>query len=289
MVYNACPLCSGGVDDILYRERLSGAHATDFSARSTSIGETHFRIVRCSGCGLVRSDPIYRPETIHKLYEQSQFLYSDVAGFAAATYRRLFLKSLPSVGSTARILDVGCGNGFFLEALLAAGFDDVWGVEPSVDACAAAPTELGGRIFNEHFPADSLAKGSVDVITSFHLLDHVTDPVAFLCECKTLLKPGGWLLIVCHNERSLSAKILGERSPIYDVEHVFLFNLRTIRALATRAGLSAIRSWPILNSYPLHYWMRYTPLVRGVELPKGLADWPVSLPAGNMALVARAE
>jgi SAM-dependent methyltransferase len=279
-----CIGCQVVNDQLLYTAKLPD-DAVDFSARHEKVGHYHHRIVRCENCGLVRSDPIFSVDEISQLYAASLYSYDAQAGFAADTYERLWKKFFCTLPRDASILEVGCGNGFFLSRLKAEGFDEVSGVEPSIDSCQRS--EDGLNIHCDMFPSDQLYGLKFDVILNFHVIDHVVNPRVFLESCWDHLNPGGKLLTVCHDQGSLSARILGRFSPIYDIEHVFLFSMDTLKSLQTDVGFSVKASGKLRNTYPLGYWLQYVPWTSYLRqvLPR-IMSIPLSLNAGNQFSLA---
>src|SRR5207302_7996014 len=130
------------------------------------------------------------------------------------------------------------------------------------------------------------------LITCFQTIEHLYEPLQMCRDAHKLLKDGGALFLIGHNRRSLSAKLLGRKSPIFDIEHLQLFSPRSARALLKNAGYNRVEVRPVLNRYPLHYWLKLFPLPTGlkrwlIRLLKAtrLGHIPVPLPAGNMAVI----
>jgi hypothetical protein len=103
------------------------------------------------------------------------------------------------------------------------------------------------------------------------------------------LKPGGAFAIVVHNRKALSARILGYKSPIFDIEHLQLFSPESAQAMLERAGYRDVHAAPLFNRYPLHYWMKLLPFPAGMKggllrMANGssLGEMLISLPAGNL-------
>ncbi|MFZ0962456.1 MAG: methyltransferase domain-containing protein [Terriglobia bacterium] len=80
---------------------------------------------------LVLSDPVLPEEELSRLYRGSAFAYEEEFVCARLTYAEYVRESLPLLKEDDRLLDIGCGNGFFLEKALELGFAEVDGVEPS--------------------------------------------------------------------------------------------------------------------------------------------------------------
>jgi hypothetical protein len=103
-----------------------------------------------------------------------------------------------------------------------------------------------------------------------------------------LLKSGGALVVVVHDWKSVSARILGMKSPIFDIEHFQLFCPATTRHLFERANFRDITVRALWNRYPLRYWMKLLPIPLAVKRPllgalKMLpGSIPLALPPGNL-------
>ena len=129
-------------------------------------------------------------------------------------------------------------------------------------------------------------------MTCFQTLEHVPAPLDLVNGARALLKPGGALVIVVHNRKALSARILGFKSPIFDIEHLQLFSPKTARSLLETAGYCDVHVATFLNRYPLAYWLKLLPFPNGVKASlMGIARrspigrWPIALPAGNLMCV----
>ena len=169
---------------------------------------------------------------------------------------------------------------------------NVAGIEPSTAPVEAADPRIRPLIRHESFRADVVAPGSLSLVTCFQTIEHLHDPLEFCARAAALLRPGGILLLVAHNRRALSARILGERSPIFDIEHLQLLSPDSARNLLRRAGLGNVATWGIVNSYPVSYWNRLSPLPPGLKslaarglAASRLADVQLPMPVGNMAVI----
>jgi len=263
-----------------------------FSARRLP-DRLHYRMVRCTQCGLLRSDPILSDEDLGRLYSGSHFTYAAEAVFTGTTYLDYLRETLPLVRERGRIMEIGCGSGFFLERALDEGFAEAWGAEPSVAAVEQASERVRSRIRIGLYDRTTFAPEQFDLICAFQILDHAPDPAAMVRACVEHLRPGGIVLFINHDAGALSARLLGELSPIVDVEHTVLFDQGTMRHLFEHCGLRVQRVFSVRNTYPLHYWAKMAPLpgplkegIRSVLERSGLGRVPVTLKAGNLGLIA---
>jgi SAM-dependent methyltransferase len=264
-----------------------------FSARRPP-DRVHYRMVRCLRCGLVRSDPVLEPAALDELYARSGFHYAGEIPNLRATYGH-FLYELDKYGvRRQRLLDIGCGNGFLLEEALDQGFTSVHGVEPSQDAVAKAGPRVATQIVCDVMRPGLFEPGSFDVVCLFQVLDHIADPRALLEECRGLLAPGGLILAVNHNVASFTARMLGERSPIVDIEHTYLYSPATMSRLFEAAGLVIRHVGAVRNTFSLEYLIRLAPFpppwrALALRLLAGtrLRRVRLTLPLGNLRLVGQ--
>lgn len=265
-----------------------------FSARRLP-DRIHYRMVKCNACGLVRSDPVADPAMLGELYRQSTFDYGTEITNLRRTYGT-YLDRLDAFGVNKHsLLEIGCGNGFFLEEARGRGYADVRGVEPSAEAVAKASPNVRDCIVCDMMRPSLFAEARFDVVCFFQVFDHLPDPIGVLAETHRVLKPGGLVLILNHNINALSARLLRERSPIIDLEHTYLYGPTTLAQVAGDQGFSTLETGTVWNDYTLHYLMRLVPLPTFLKLPllgllrcTPLGMLHVSVPLGNLYLIARA-
>jgi SAM-dependent methyltransferase len=189
-------------------------------------------------------------------------------------------------------LDVGASDGAFLEELLELGFRDVKGIEPSEASVTSAKMHIRPLISNTFFNINAFMPQSQSLISCLQTIEHIENPREFFNSAFHLLQPQGALFVVAHNYRSFSARILRNRSPIFDIEHYQLFSEKSIYELFDRSGFKRVRVFPIFNTYPVRYWFKLLPISLDVKkrfigfLQRlKIADIELTMPAGNLAAI----
>ena len=140
--------------------------------------------------------------------------------------------------SGGRVLDVGSGFGFFLEALERAGYEP-YGLELSPHAVAAARERTTAVIATggaeDPFP---FPDGHFAAITLLDVIEHLDRYPDTLASCRRTLMPGGKLVVITLNAGSLARPILGRRWSFHlDPTHVHMFSAARLRQACAGAGL----------------------------------------------------
>lgn len=151
------------------------------------------------------------------------------------------LRHLPCPSPGARVLDVGCGDGAFLEWARTAGWTGV-GIDFDPSAVASAQSRgLDVRCGSIDSLRDEGA--SFDAITLSHVLEHVHDPANLLRQAGALLKPGGLLWIDTPNLASIGHAVFGASWLGLDPpRHLILFTPSSLRALLEDVGLTLVKT-----------------------------------------------
>ena len=133
-----------------------------------------------------------------------------------------------------RLLEVGCGSGLMLKAMQDKGWD-VAGVDP--DPIAIKNAKSKGLIVYQGILADQkFSDDSFDAIALSHVIEHVSDPLSLLRECERILKPGGHLVVITPNSKSLCHQLYKSNWLSLDPpRHLYIFNLETLRQLSRKA------------------------------------------------------
>jgi 2-polyprenyl-3-methyl-5-hydroxy-6-metoxy-1,4-benzoquinol methylase len=164
-------------------------------------------------------------------------MYQFVKGIALKNK----LKLINSQSTKGRILDIGAGVGDFLSVCKNDGWQTV-GIEPSDKAKTIAKNK--GVSFVEHL--SELEDHSFDIITMWHVLEHVPDLENQIKELKRLIKPTGTILIAVPNFNSFDANYYGKYWAAFDVPiHLWHFSKTAIKKLFAKEKLELVNVLPM--------------------------------------------
>ncbi len=212
----------------------------------------HTRPYTCPGCGL----EIFLPSIVG-----TPAFYAALQGSPHAPYyveeKWDFGEALADAEGCASLVEVGCGPGAFLEKARL-HVPESYGIEFNTGALEQARMK-GLTVFG---PGEdvSAAVGHVDAVFSFHVLEHVADPVEFLGGLCALVKPGGRIGISVPNMDGPVRHIVPCASNM-PPHHATRWRLRTLRTLAEKVGLRVARTAfePLCardHYYYSYYWVR---------------------------------
>ena len=282
----SCPICAKDSSQVWLESRVNFEALDSFAFASRKQPDfMHFRLMRCDSCDVLYVHPAPSLDWVHNEYRNAAFDASTESEYAARTYRLELERVASQLPRRNSALDIGAGDGAFVLELLKAGFARSTGIEPSLEPVRRARPEVRELLRNEFFQSDSCPPGSLDLATCFQILEHVESPLDLCRSVHEMLVPGGALLIVAHDYRALTARILGERSPIYDIEHLQLFSAHSLRLLLEKAGFLRVEVRALRNTYPINYWLRLMPLPKALK--QFLAQRLENSRLGSLSLSAR--
>jgi 2-polyprenyl-3-methyl-5-hydroxy-6-metoxy-1,4-benzoquinol methylase len=227
-----CQLCKSG-------RFLNYAEITDHA-----VSREKFILCKCSDCELLFTNPRPTEDKIGPYYNfpeyyshedkaknLTQWIYQKVRNYSIS--RKVhFIKSLRKKG---KLLDYGCGTGEFLKAAKNQGWQ-ISGIEPNEKARARANLKLNEKVKDS---IEVLNKNSdFDVITLFHVLEHIHALRKTVKKILTHLKSDGYLIVAVPNATSWDAIKYGKNWAGWDVpRHLYHFNAKSIQIFQTEFGL----------------------------------------------------
>jgi 2-polyprenyl-3-methyl-5-hydroxy-6-metoxy-1,4-benzoquinol methylase len=294
LVRRSCPVCRNEDESRIFAPQSIDLKKLDeFAFASRKLPENmHYRLVECPSCDLLYVNPAPRLDAIAKAYVEASYDSSEEAQLACITYDRILSQVVGQLPDLIGALDIGTGNGTFLKSFVGKGFTNIEGVEPSFAPIVAADPDIAPLIKQRLFAACDYQKDSFSLISCFQTIEHLYNPMTVVEDSHSLLKPGGALILVGHNRRALSAKILGMKSPIFDIEHMQLFSPKSMKRMLEQVGFKQIRVFGVVNHYPIHYMAKLFPLpvqFKKKLLPilkdSAIGKIKLSLPLGNIAAI----
>lgn len=225
-----------------------------------------FLAVRCNRCGLVYLDPRPAPSELARIYPDSYHAFAFDASHFGLTYRvrrrleaRRMLSAARGLPPDARIVDVGCGDGFHLDLLRDYG-PPGWRLE-GVDLdprAAARARQQGLAVHLGELAAAPIEPSSVDLALCIQTVEHVADPPGLLADIRRVLRPGGRLLIVTDNTGSLDFTLAKSRhwGGYHFPRHWNLFHRPSLERLAAKAGLDVVQLTTMISPVNWTYSVR---------------------------------
>ena len=305
-----CIVCGGQA----FSEVASG---TDYELQTCS-NSWHFR--QCAGCGHVQLDPRPAAAALPVIYPAHYYSYDmekSVGRIAlhgkAVLDRRKFSGLLRRLGRKPQsYLDIGCGDLKYLKLMERAGVsaDRLFGIEIDERVVVRAAS-FGYRVYNDRVEtAASIPAGEIDLVTMFHVIEHVADPDAVVRKIAGWLTRDGILAIETPNFASLDARLFrrGYWGGYHIPRHWHLFTPESLRLLLTRNGFTieamTFQTGHSFWLYSLHHLIRYNaflPMPRLAQLFHPLKSLPMLVlvtlfdtirakfgaPTSSMLLIAR--
>lgn len=247
---SACDICQAKSARLLYAtyDRL---HITDES----------FQIAECLGCGVRRTLPEMSAAELARYYPQEYWGGVPTARWIRSSQadKTAFVRACNLAGG--RILDVGCGAGFFLSALVAdsttATTRPAWqvcGVEIGEDAAQAAKQLLAtDDILTGTLLDAAFADASFDVVTFWSSLEHTNEPRTNLLEARRVLRPGGSLIVQVPNAASYqAAHFQGDWFALDAPRHRYHFTPTSLKRLLDDTGFALYRTTSHSRAHNAH-------------------------------------
>ena len=233
-----CPMCNG----------------TDMAVEFTSTAG--YDIVRCRDCRLVFTDARTAPppSELYPAFEQSDTAAQRGARSALSLFTLQRARLVESARSSGRLLDYGAGAGQFARFMSGRGFEVV-GLEPY--SLGTTLEEPNLRLVRAPLAQVKESLGKFDVITMWHVLEHLERPVELLTDLRSMLAPGGVLVVSVPNFSSWQAEVFrGGWFHLDPPRHLLQFEPSTLEDCLRRAGFSVTQNVPFLPEYGTSGWIQ---------------------------------
>ncbi len=229
-----CPVCNA----ISFTDYLN--------VEDYTVSHQEYTIQQCNNCNFILTNPRPDEASIGQYYESTDYIshnddttslmskvYVYVRDYTIKKKLNLIAGLSPEKGS---LLDIGCGTGSFIKACQKAGWQ-ISATEPDPGARNISKNRVGTTIQNSVFSPD-LEKQSFDIITMWHVLEHVHQLTETINWLKEHLNPGGKIIIAVPNPQSYDAVKYGRYWAAYDVpRHLYHFTKDVLKQLLNRHGL----------------------------------------------------
>lgn len=260
------------------------------------------QIVKCRGCGLMRLHPFPRDEETKQVYADLSYFqnpefydfkrgnlygYVDyiaervnklrehrpIAEFLRDRHGRRQDKGQPGQ-RRPRLLDIGCGLGYFLDVAQDAGFD-VMGVEFNPGAVRAMREKYAFPVHEGSVQAAPLEEASCDVVTMFDVIEHLHDPFSDVRKIFKLLRPGGGVAISTMDSESFVSRLLGTRLEDFRRirEHLFFFSRESLTKVLESSGFRVYKIASYGHTFELAFLMERMRIINRPIF--GAAKWLV--------------
>lgn len=221
-----------------------------------SVTKEEFELIKDMDSDMLITTPQPETKKLFKYYESDDYIshtdskrslfekvYQIIKQYSLNKKLRIINRFSPAKGM---LLDIGAGTGDFLLCSRKAGWL-IQGVEPNLKARKLAD-EKGVHLLED---IDQVTDQKFDVITLWHVLEHVPDVKNYIAKLKNLLKDNGTLVIAVPNYKSYDAKYYKEFWAAYDVpRHLWHFSIKSIKFLFSKEKMEVVKILPmVFDSY----------------------------------------
>lgn len=251
-----CPVCgSENSETVFSHARLANIKRTYASKESVKRLMASLDTNLCSVCGMLYRVPLMTESELSQYYGHGYYdtyntglkdmrnqSYSEGLQSWKAKYTRYF-RFLGRNGiclSGKRVLDVGCGTGYFLAVAKEKGASACLGIESSKQCCEKIRNgkEYDFEVLNKSIRDISFEEtGAFDFVACIGVLEHLSEPISDLKVCRSLMDDDAHLYIYSHDE---APNLLTDVRKRISLVHQLYFTRRTVRILFQKAGLRIV-------------------------------------------------
>ncbi len=200
------------------------------------VGFEKHHLVKCGSCSFVFCNPIPTQEELNKVYE-SYGRNDYLSDLTIQAYERI-LDSFESFRKTNKLIDVGCGIGYFLEVAKRRGWD-VYGTEYTHEAVTICEAK-GANMKLGPLNAANYDPESFDIICSFEVIEHINNPLNELSSFNRILRKGGLVYCTTPNFNAVERYQLGSDWNVLGYpEHLSYYTPKTIKRVFKEAGFAS--------------------------------------------------
>ncbi len=200
--------------------------------------------LKCAACGHIYADVTGFDYVGENAQANAELEGTHNAKHDSARHLKVYdqrLKEFAAYRTGGRLVEIGCSSGAFLRRAGQAGWD-AQGVEPVAESAAVGIRDYGLNIKIGTLQDAAFADGSVDVVYSNAVIEHVDSPRAIVGEAARVLRSGGLFYADTVNIASYTWRFLGERWKLFDPRvHLHLFSPESLRRLCEQAGLEVLK------------------------------------------------
>lgn len=207
--------------------------------RNQGMVKRTFTIARCAACGIVQTTPPPDAEERAAMYPV-QYYPGVIDRNSNRAAQRDKIGLVRSYKTAGRLVDIGAGVGLFVRHALDNGFD-AFGVEMSAQAVATGTGSLDVPLTCGDFLSTPIPPASCDVVTLWHVFEHLDDPRAILLKIRQILRPDGVVVIAVPNVDSWQARIF--RGAWYHLDvprHLFHYSPASLANLLAGAAFTVV-------------------------------------------------
>lgn len=252
----------------IYEERIDSLSITEpacllcgskslqtlFEARSQRhSGPTLYEYISCETCRLAFLSPLPSNAELNSSYVEDYASIEKQGGGVSEVFSRLLAKlRTRAIGKmqrgNGRLLDIGCGKAFDIVELKKKGWD-AYGVEITPCVLEIARSKLGqDKIFDKKLSECNLEENYFDVITMWHVFEHVDDPRSLLGEVYSLLQPGGMVVIESPNLNWFLCRLFKDTyASLFVPQHILYWSEDSLKKALKHFELLKVE-YPVVNS-----------------------------------------